>query len=89
MQTTRKQLYSESSAPQKKLKNPIVASEFESLTSREYEIARQVAMGFSNKEVARTLDISHWTVAAHLKAIFQKLGIGRRTELAFLMRRVL
>ena len=59
------------------------------LSPRELEITRCVAKGFSNKETARLLGISHWTVAAHLKASFLKLGVKRRSELAFLMRRIL
>lgn len=77
------------SSPQRRIEIPNVVPEFESLTPREYEIARQVAMGYSNKEVARALEISHWTVAAHLKATFLKLGIGRRTELAYLLRKLI
>ena len=56
------------------------------LTPREQEIALLVAKGFSNKEVGRVLDISHWTVAAHLKATFLKLGLKRRSELTYVLR---
>lgn len=56
------------------------------LTPREREIAMLVAKGFSNKEVGHLLDISHWTVAAHLKACFLKLGLRRRCELAYALR---
>lgn len=60
--------------------------EFDKLSSRELECARLVAKGFSNKEVGQLLEISPWTVAAHLKATFLKLGIRRRAELAYLLR---
>lgn len=60
--------------------------ELDLLTARELEIARLVAKSFSNKEVGQILDISHWTVAAHLKATFLKLGINRRTELVYNLR---
>jgi len=59
------------------------------LTPREREIAVLVAKGFSNKEVGQILDISHWTVAAHLKATFLKLGLRRRGELAYSLRDVI
>lgn len=59
------------------------------LTARETEISRLVAKGFSNKEVGQILDISHWTVAAHLKSTFVKLGIGRRAELVYAMREMI
>ena len=64
-------------------------SELERLSARELECARLVAKGFSNKEVALLLEISPWTVAAHLKATFLKLGVRRRAELAYLMRRLI
>jgi DNA-binding CsgD family transcriptional regulator len=60
--------------------------ELDLLTARELEIARLVAKGFSNKEVGQVLDISHWTVAAHLKSTFLKFGINRRAELVYFMR---
>lgn len=64
-------------------------SAFDLLSARELEVARLVAKGFSNKEVALFLEISHWTVAAHLKATFLKLGVRRRSELAYMLRRVI
>ncbi len=64
-------------------------SAFDLLSARELEVARLVAKGFSNKEVALLLEISHWTVAAHLKATFLKLGVRRRSELAYMLRRVI
>lgn len=45
------------------------------LTLREKEILRQVAMGFSNKEIADSLFISIHTVITHRKNITGKLGI--------------
>ena len=48
----------------------------EALTEREQTILLQVASGKSNKEVARTLDISVRTVETHRKNIKRKLGIS-------------
>ena len=62
------------------------APELTLLTAREIEVARLVAKGFSNKEVGRVLEISHWTVAAHLKAAFTKLDVKRRAELVYALR---
>jgi DNA-binding CsgD family transcriptional regulator len=45
------------------------------LTVREKEILRQVAMGYSNKEIADSLFISIHTVITHRKNITGKLGI--------------
>jgi DNA-binding CsgD family transcriptional regulator len=57
-----------------------------SLSPREVEIARLIAMRRSNKEIAAALDISPRTVTTHLSNIFAKLGVGSRGELADLMR---
>ncbi len=51
------------------------------LSAREAEVARCVAEGHTNKEVARLLDISERTVKAHLGAIFEKLGVRDRLQL--------
>lgn len=51
------------------------------LTPRECDVACGVYEGLSNKEIARSLDISPWTVSSHLRQVFAKLGITRRVEL--------
>jgi DNA-binding NarL/FixJ family response regulator len=53
-----------------------------SLTPREREIVRHVALGLRNAEVARQLRISEVTVKTHVNNIFQKLRIRDRVELA-------
>ncbi|WP_164931329.1 response regulator transcription factor [Erythrobacter sp. HKB08] len=53
----------------------------EILTPRECEVAFGVYEGLSNKEIARSLEISPWTVSSHLRQVFAKLGITRRIEL--------
>lgn len=62
-------------------------SPFASLSPREQQIASGVAAGRSNKEIARRLEISPWTVASHLRQIFAKLGISKRAELCRLWHR--
>jgi two-component system nitrate/nitrite response regulator NarL len=52
------------------------------LTSREFAVAEQVARGSSNREIAASLDISERTVKAHLTAIFEKLNVRDRVQLA-------
>jgi DNA-binding NarL/FixJ family response regulator len=52
------------------------------LTKREVEVLRLVAVGRSNKEIARSLSISEKTVARHLANIFTRLGVSSRTEAA-------
>lgn len=52
------------------------------LTARESEIARVVALGMTNKEIAAALMISPKTVAAHVEHILAKLGFARRAQIA-------
>lgn len=52
------------------------------LTAREGEIARLVAGGMTNREVAKSLSLSVRTVEAHLRAAYAKTGTGTRTRLA-------
>jgi len=52
------------------------------LTPRELQVARMVHLGGNNKMIARELDISERTVKAHLSAIFRKLEIENRLNLA-------
>jgi len=55
---------------------------FAELTPREREILECIADGFSNKMIARTLDITDGTVKLHVKAILRKLGMRSRVEAA-------
>jgi DNA-binding CsgD family transcriptional regulator len=59
------------------------------LTPRELEIVGLVASGNSNKAAASLLGISEWTVAAHVRRLFAKLGVASRTELVFRCSRLL
>ncbi len=52
----------------------------DSLSEREAAVLRLVAVGQSNKEVARALSLSDETVKAHLKSIFAKLDVADRTH---------
>lgn len=55
------------------------------LTKRELEVARTVAGGASNKEIARQLGITERTVKAHVGAVFQKLRVRDRLHLALVV----
>lgn len=63
----------------------IDSAAFGGLTPREREIAVLVGEGVSNKIIARRLDITERTVKAHLGAVFSKLGIPGRLQLALLV----
>lgn len=55
------------------------------LTTRQSQIAELVAHGDSNREVAEALRISEHTVEHHLSAIFARLHIKSRAQLAHVM----
>ena len=57
------------------------AAGLDQLTERENEVARAVAEGMSNKQIADHCDISERTVKAHLTNIFKKLDIKDRVAL--------
>lgn len=50
------------------------------LTNRETEILDLVAQGMSNKEIAEQLFVSKYTVESHIKHIYRKLSVTKRTK---------
>ena len=58
-----------------------VWSNLPTLTDREHDVFIKVMEGCSNRDIAQSLGISGDTVKVHLKHIFSKLGVHRRTEL--------
>jgi DNA-binding NarL/FixJ family response regulator len=52
------------------------------LTDRERDVLREIAIGRTNKEIARSLDIALTTVKSHVTAILDKLGVDSRTQAA-------
>jgi len=62
------------------------ADPFHGLTERERAIARQVARGLRNRDIAAALDMNEGTVKVYLHHIYRKLGVTSRTELALLVR---
>jgi DNA-binding CsgD family transcriptional regulator len=53
-----------------------------SLTVRERQVAKAVATGASNHQVAMALSMAARTVECHLGRIYTKLGVGSRIQLA-------
>jgi len=52
------------------------------LTKREKQVLKLIAKGYSVKNVASEMNISHHTVASHIKNIYSKLDISSRAEAA-------
>ena len=57
------------------------------LSVREYEIARMIADDLSDKEIAYRIGVEISTIRTHLKRIFDKLGVRRRSGVASLLSR--
>lgn len=55
------------------------------LTNREKQTALEAAKGFSNKEIARLLNITERTVKAHISKVYEKLGVKDRLQLALML----
>jgi DNA-binding CsgD family transcriptional regulator len=52
------------------------------LTPQELQIARLVADGMTNREVAASLFLSPKTIESHLQNAYRKLGVHSRTQLS-------
>lgn len=53
-----------------------------SLTAREMQVLRHLALGLSNKEIGRSLAISIETVKEHVQNILRKIAVSDRTQAA-------
>jgi len=58
------------------------------LTQRQAEVLRSLAQGMTNKEIARQLHVSEWTVRHHVSAILEKLDVSNRGRAAMFARRL-
>ena len=76
-------------AAAEKFTPPATSAWARGLTEREIEVARAVAKGASNKEIANGLDITERTVKAHLGSVFEKLKLRDRLQLTLLVNGVL
>lgn len=59
------------------------------LTSRQQRVLSLLAQGLSNKNIARTLDLSEITVKAHVSALLRKLGVSNRVQAAIEARKLM
>ena len=68
--------------PKKSLENAVLSPQ-ELLSERELQIVELVAQGKSNKQIAKKLKISEWTVSTHLRRVFVKLNVDSRAEMVY------
>ncbi len=59
----------------------VVRTGVESLTPSELRVASLASQGMTNREVAQALTVTPKTVETHLRHVFQKLDLTKRTEL--------
>jgi DNA-binding NarL/FixJ family response regulator len=64
-----------------KLKSPMEDEDIP-LTQRETQVLRHVALGLSNREIGRSLEISVETVKEHVQNILRKIAVTDRTQAA-------
>lgn len=57
----------------------------DALTQREWDVARAVAEGLSNREVAERLFLSEKTVKNHVSDVLNKLHLSRRAQIVALL----
>jgi RNA polymerase sigma factor (sigma-70 family) len=70
-----------SAAPQASDVKPSFDSELDQLTSREREVLRLIAQGYTYKEIAKELFISVKTVESHVSSVLRKLQLSTRHQL--------
>ena len=58
------------------------------LTHSEERVARLVVHGYTNREIAARLFLSHHTVDTHLRHVYQKLQVRSRVALTRLILRL-
>lgn len=71
------------------LVNPLTDLELRSrfhLSAREIEVARLVATGLSNQEVAEKLGVSYFTARNHVERVLAKLGVANRSRVGAVLR---
>jgi two-component system nitrate/nitrite response regulator NarL len=61
---------------------PAQADPLAQLSAREQQVLQQIALGASNKEIARALSIAETTVKIHVQHILRKLDLTSRVQAA-------
>ena len=87
VRTGRRHVSPELSARAARIRAARAASPFKRLNAREAELAWMVGQGLRNREIGERLELSEGAVKFALHAVFRKLGVATRTELALLLQR--
>jgi DNA-binding NarL/FixJ family response regulator len=66
----------------RRCRSPRVQSRSDTLTERQTRILDLLSQGLSNKEIARALGVSHFTVRNNISLLFRLFEVSRRAELA-------
>jgi DNA-binding NarL/FixJ family response regulator len=61
-------------------KRKTMSAQLQSLTPRERDVLRRVAVGASSRDIARELGISYTTVRTHIRSLGRKLGVHSKLE---------
>jgi len=64
------------------MKRPFKKKGFTALSNRRRQVATLVLRGLSNREIAEKLGLTVGTVKVHLHAMYEKLDVHSRSELA-------
>lgn len=62
--------------------HPMAAPPLGALTARQKDVLQLLAKGLSNKQIARQLDLSHFTVRNHISQIMRLFEVSTRQEVA-------
>ena len=58
----------------------VVSQDLPTLTERELEVLALIGQGLSNRQIAEALCITRTTVRTHIKRIYDKTGLGGRSQ---------
>ena len=64
----------------RKANAPDAGAHLSDLTARECEVFKHLCRGLSDKEIAKSLELSHATVRNHVSTIYAKLDVHSRAE---------
>jgi DNA-binding CsgD family transcriptional regulator len=59
----------------------VLSYQWETLSTRERDVAALVCLGYTNKEIGRRLNISPQTVKTHMRNVLIKFNLHTRSEL--------